>query len=120
MTERFRTVVYQSLTLKMGAKIALDSRLYIPGWHLSQVLQMFKVSKNTHDRIAIGFLDDVAVSVAVLDGTTVQAFCRKALRRNGYGGRCVRALRTSTMRAVVGVDGSDKFWQKMGADWNYH
>jgi hypothetical protein len=120
MTDKFRTVVYQSLTLKLGAQIALDHRLYIPGWQLSHTLQGLKISQDTHNRIAIGFLDDVAVAVATLDGTTVQAFCRKAQRRNGYGGQCVRALRATKMRSVVGIDGSDKFWEKMGADWNFH
>lgn len=110
----FHTQLYQSQTLKIGATLALKHRLYISGWALSQTLQFFKMSESTHHRIAIGFCNDVPVSVAVLQDGGVMAFCRKQHRRKGYTGACVRALHSRMMVANVGIDGSWHFWNRLG------
>jgi hypothetical protein len=108
----FRTQVYQSQTLRAGADLALRHRLYVSGWQLSQVLQSFRTRQNTTDRLALGFCDDRPVAVAIYRDGTIQAFCRKSQRRQGYGGACVRALRAQSARAVVGIKGTDCFWQQ--------
>lgn len=118
MTDDFTTVMYQSRTLKMGAQLALDNRLYVPGWNLSRVLQHLKTVDNSVDRVTIGFLDGKAIAVAALEGNFVNAFCRKAYRNRGYGRRCVTALRASNLEAGTGIDGSDVFWRKLGVKIN--
>lgn len=106
--------VYQSLTLPQGAELALRHRLYIAGWALSQTLHYFKISKDSHDRMALAFCDHVPVAVAVLRDGGVQAFCRKSQRRQGHAGACVRALRTRMPVAHVGIPGSQHFWNQLG------
>jgi hypothetical protein len=117
----FRTQVFQSQTLRAGADLALRHRLYVSGWALSHVLQCFRTSQNTTDRLALGFCDDQPVAVAIYRDGTIQAFCRKSQRRQGYGGACVRALRAQSARAKLGITGTDRFWQqqnvKCGMYW---
>ena len=108
----FTTTVYQSLTLKQGADIAIKHRLYISGWALSRTLQKLRTTSCTHDRIAIGSLNDIPVAIAILYEGGAQAFCRKKHRRNGYAGACVRALRSRMMVASIGIHGSEHFWSR--------
>lgn len=108
------THVYQSSTLHIGAKLVLHHKLYVSGWALQPAVKAMLNSTDSHDRIALCFLENTPVAVAVLSNSGVMAFCRKSERRNGYAGACVRALRSKRMYAEVGILESRHFWDRLG------
>jgi len=108
----FEVKVYKGRTLAEGAQIAISGRLWVPGWCLLPTLYSFVKGKTIDRKVAIGFLDDVPVAVTIVDGTTVMAFCRKAVRRNGYASRCLSAIKDNDIYAQEGIKGSLKFWHR--------
>jgi hypothetical protein len=113
MTQIFYTKLYQGPTLHQGIECAIKNRLYVIGWCMLPTLKTMKKCANHNDRLAIGFLDQTAVSIALVSDYYVQAFCRKQHRRKGYAGACVRALQCQQAWASTGIAGSYEFWQRM-------
>lgn len=107
----FRVQVYKDDTLATGARIALRSRLYVSGWALAGCY-VDMMNDQLDGEIALGFLDGEPICAIVNDFAQVMAFCRKALRGNGYTSRCLQRIDTSGLIADTGVEGSAKFWQK--------
>ena len=110
----FTVKVYRGLDVVEGAKLALKHRLYVSGWCLSGELKSMIRSPRISDGIALGLLDGVPVSIVLHDAHQYMAFCRKALRNNGYASQCFQKLNVTGKSAGGGIDGSDHFWRKNG------
>ena len=109
-----------------GADIALKSRLYVSGWGLSIRLKQLREGE-LKGTVALTYEDDKPVAVAVAFDTyqgrliELQAFCRKAERRKGYGTIAVDAAQrmqrdrnpAGKMYWSAGIAGSRKFWQNL-------
>ena len=108
----FEVKVYEGESLPVGAKIAMDSRLWVPGWMLHGRLESYIDKRLTVGEISLGFLDGEAVCIVCHDGYHAMAFCKKALRGNGYASKCVSKFTKKTLRAEEGITGSAIFWRK--------
>jgi hypothetical protein len=104
---------YTGKTLAEGARIAISGRLWVPGWCLLDKLHDDARSPTRSGATAIAFLDDVPVAIATHDTSTMMAFCRKAVRKNGYARQCVDAIRTPRITSERGGKGSEIFWDKV-------
>lgn len=123
--------VFPGELVRHGADIALKNRLYVSGWDLSGKLKQLRTGELT-GTVALTYADDKPVAVAVafdkLNGRLIelQAFCRKAERRKGYGTLAVdaarRMQRTKNPKGVLrwntGTDGSRNFWQNLADKLN--
>ena len=112
----FTIKVYRGLDVVKGAELALKHRLYVAGWSMSGTLQRMIKYPQTYHGLALGSLNGVPVTIVLHDSYHYMAFCRKALRRNGYASQCFKALNVRGMDAGGGIDGSDHFWRKNGVN----
>lgn len=102
---------------------ALRARLYVPGWMLGEELSHVRSLTNAEDYktcIAVAYQDGVAIGVCTsrkwkdYTDSTVMIFVRKKHRRCGIGTRLIKKA-TSKIKGYGsgGVDGADKFWDKV-------
>jgi hypothetical protein len=109
----FEVKLYQGNNLDEGAMICLTHRLYVNGWTMKGVFEMFLINPHKDYQVAIGHLNGVAVAAALVNRNMVMAFCRKSLRGNGYGTRCVSKLTLAPhITAGEGIRGSLRFWRQ--------
>jgi hypothetical protein len=111
----FDVEIFEGDTLDAGVQIALDARLYIPGWCLRGTL-LDAIEYHGRKKLALGFLDGEAVCLVIYTGWDVMAFCRRALRGNGYASACLQKMNLDREKcsAAEGIKGSLTFWQKQG------
>lgn len=110
----FEVKLYSGASLAEGGKAALDARLWVPGWMLHRRLVDYSKGFLTIGEIAIGFLDGEAVCIVCHDNNQAMAFCKKALRGNGYTSQCVAKFTNKHLSAEEGTKGSIQFWKKNG------
>lgn len=123
--------IYKGRTLFKGADVGLKSRLYVSGWQLSYELKDIREGyhNSVNSVIAIAMKDGEAVALALglsresTPRVELQAFCRKAERRHGFGSACVAAVKkqfsaTHYFSAGIGLKQgqSIKFWTTHGID----
>ena len=113
---------YDGDTTKKGIKIALDARLYVPGWEwgLRGLLRGALEGNNASVRlIVIAFADEKPVGVAVVhSGCCLWLFVRKAFRRQGIGRAMYKtAMKKDNMESHFKVEQDKrnaKFFRKLG------
>lgn len=95
-------------------KIALDARLYVPGWQLKGLLE-------DADKCVVAFYDDIPVGSMCMQGegswpgNVAMAFVRPAYRRLGIGSGMIKHFRRYICKdfsVYTGIKGSIKFWRK--------
>jgi hypothetical protein len=102
-----------------AASMALKNRMYVSGWYLSSVYKHLREYPNVcvGDVIAIKFVNELPVAIAVTECRTIMAFCKREHRKNGFASECVNAIKNDTKgnyTAGLGVDGSFTFWRRCG------
>jgi hypothetical protein len=109
------TKIYRGESISEGANLALQHRLYVPGWDLCGSLKYAKGNKEC--TIALVFKDGKPVAVSLANRWLTQAFTRKSERRNGYGSLAVKEVRkvNKTSSHGHGKRGTNEFWTKI---WN--
>ena len=111
--QKVKIRVYSGSTVGPAADIALKNRMYVSGWSLSGELKRIRDRFHANDcKIALAWYGDIPLAVAVINDGSVQAFCRKAFRRNGLASRCVSAVKRTSCTADLGIVGSSAFWTK--------
>ena len=110
-------------TLAQGADIALKHRLYVSGWSLSHILKAIREPSSSHSSlystsaIAIVTVGGTPVAVAVYRRGEINTFCRKSMRRRGYGSLAVTKI-TETVKDKIrhfpGIAGSCSFYHNSG------
>jgi GNAT superfamily N-acetyltransferase len=115
---------FEGKDLYAGAKLALEHRLYVPGWQLYKEFKgLLKRVPVDYAVLAIAFLGDLPVAVAYRRANSVQIFCRARHRRKGYGTKLIKHL--STLSPLVnpslheGARGSMEFWEACGMRVRY-
>ena len=110
-------------TLAQGADIALKHRLYVSGWSLSHILKAIREPSSSYSSlpstsaIAIVAVRGTPVAVAVYRRGDINTFCRKSMRRRGYGSLAVTKI-TETVKDKIrhfpGIAGSCRFYHNLG------
>ena len=110
--------LYEGQFLRLGAKLAMEHNLFVPGWRLR--LEFMRIMNGDEDpcyRIALGFIGDEAVAVVLLTSQPM-AFVKAAHRRKGYGSALIKALGKieTQYKPEEGMIGSIKFWESNGLE----
>lgn len=113
----FQTKLYQKSDFEAGAWIVIRHRLFVPGWDLLPTIR--SLMNNPEDsKLVLGFLDRTPMALALYESRSdmTMCFCRKDLRRKGYGSACVKALSLIPGQAWAGegVQGTHQFWALNG------
>ena len=116
MTIRFE--YFNNVTSSHGATIALEHKLYIPGWDLSNALVNTARNRNA-GRLVIAYDYDIPVGVLhITPNMHVMAFVVKGYRGQGIGKQMVQVamkyfpeLDWSQRFARPGIEGSIAFWK---------
>jgi hypothetical protein len=121
----FEIKIFTGYTLTDGCLVALSSRLYVAGWRLATEYRRIIAGgalKSFDERLAIGYLGGVPTT-AILETSTLMAFCREPMRRKGYGTLTLKALEDGRRAhlAEEGIEGTRQFWEKnnVGPRWTY-
>ena len=110
-------------TLAQGADIALKHRLYVSGWSLSHILKAIRDPSSSYSSlystsaIAIVAVKGTPVAVAVYRRDEINTFCRKSMRRCGYGSLAVTKIKETVkdkIRYFPGIKGSGSFYDNLG------
>ena len=110
-------------TLAQGADIALKHRLYVSGWSLSHILKAIRDPSSSYSSlystsaIAIVAVKGTPVAVAVYRRDEINTFCRKSMRRRGYGSLAVTKIKETVkdkIRFFPGIAGSCRFYHNLG------
>ena len=110
-------------TLAQGADIALKHRLYVSGWSLSHILKAIRGPSSSYSyshgtgAIAIVAVGGTPVAVAVYRRGDINTFCRKSMRRRGYGSLAVAKIKETVkdkVRYFPGIEGSGSFYHNLG------
>ena len=110
-------------TLAQGADIALKHRLYVSGWSLSHILKAIREQPSSHSYshctsvITIVAVSGTPVAVAVYRRGEINTFCRKSMRRCGYGSLAVTKIKETVkdkIRYFPGIAGSVSFYDNLG------
>jgi hypothetical protein len=117
--------LFNGSSLPIGAKMVLTNRLYVPGWSVRQIclrLQDLYGDGERYDNsvIVMAIKGDTKypTAIALYDDqmSQIHAFTRVAYRREGLGSQCVEHLKNALddmpINAVLGSEGSDKFWER--------
>lgn len=112
---------FEGKTLFEGARIALEHRLYVPGWQLFKEFKgLLKRVPTDYAVVAIAYLGDLPVAVAYRRGRDIQIFCRARHRRKGFGTMLVKHLNSLSplIKPTLheGGQGSTSFWGSLGYD----
>lgn len=125
--------VFEGAKTRHTASLCLAHRLFVVGWALRDVLAKISKIENPTAILAVGFLNEVPVAVAVqvFDcssgfvhlrpsfGGQTMVFCRMSERRNGYATACINAIQqvsTRRVRAKQGNFGSASFWRQLDVE----
>lgn len=110
-------------TLAQGADIALKHRLYVSGWSLSHILKAIREPSSSYSyshgtsAIAIVAVGGTPVAVAVYRRGDINTFCRKSMRRRGYGSLAVAKIKETVkdkIRYFPGIEGANIFYHNLG------
>ena len=123
MQDNVTVSLFTDDTLAQGADIALKHRLYVSGWSLSHILKAIRDPSSSYSSlystsaIAIVAVRGTSVAVAVYRRGEINTFCRKSMRRRGYGSLAVTKI-TETVKDKIrhfpGIAGSCRFYHNLG------
>lgn len=114
--------LYQGDDLAFGAQVALDSKLWVPGWAMRPALAYLANMRNPpligfhQPKVAIAFNGREALAAALFNGEWLMAFCRRTHRMQGHAQACVRTIGEvpTFTKTAEGVYGSTRFWARQG------
>lgn len=112
--------LYNGRNSAEGAELALKHHLYVHGWCLFLELRLMMAAENPNGCIALCFVDDIPVAIAVITSyNQVMAFCKEEHRRKGYCTALVQRVDEAIGEPIYaqnGIDGSDIFWRSLAID----
>ena len=123
MQDNVTVSLFTDDTLAQGADIALKHRLYVSGWSLSHILKAIREPSSSYSSlystsaIAIVAVRGTPVAVAVYRRGEINTFCRKSMRRSGYGTLAVTKIKEtvkSKMCYSPGIEGASIFYHNLG------
>lgn len=117
---------------QVNADIALKNRLYVSGWMLSSHLKAIRDGK-INSIVKLQYEDGKPVGVVTMNRpyegfdpehfdtkvTNVEIFVKKAYRKKGIGRKLIAQLENCPKLGGWGVDGSQRFWKKVGVGVRY-
>jgi hypothetical protein len=112
--------IFKNASVSSGAAIALHSKLFVPGWELSKILQYAKREPVLDWILGIGYLNNEPCTVCVCEyGSFLSAFTKKKYRKNGHGTAVLNEVlknitNKSNITAGIGIPQSNQFWDKNG------
>lgn len=101
------------------AQIAQTNNLCVPGWFMSKLYADWiscPLMIMANDRIAIGYINDMAIGCATytVQSDQVMVYVKPEHRRNGYGTQLVNTVTNNcdTFTHNTGLLETDKFWDQ--------
>lgn len=108
--------------LKLGAKEALKSRLFVNGWTLGSTLRRVKEFPHEGEQIALAYVPDdsyqnpIGICYKNCLGC-LHVFVRKKYRNNGIGSHLINMLFEEGCYGTEGIDPKGKIWLNNGVEF---